>query len=103
VVAGNDHPIDIAQHLEPTKGLAIGRAGARNGPCLASLPGFASSSRNIPTLVDQPPEGTDGIHEVKHDGYRTIVVVIGGKHGPTPGMDLTGATAILASSAQPRS
>src|SRR4051794_8105422 len=29
----------------------------------------------IPTLVDEPPEGMDWIHEVKHDGYRTVVVV----------------------------
>src|SRR5215210_1707668 len=29
----------------------------------------------IPTLVDQPAQGSDWIHEVKHDGYRTVVVV----------------------------
>jgi hypothetical protein len=23
----------------------------------------------LPTLVDQPPEGADWIHEIKHDGY----------------------------------
>jgi bifunctional non-homologous end joining protein LigD len=29
----------------------------------------------IPTLGDQPPEGSDWIHEVKHDGYRTVLLV----------------------------
>jgi len=29
----------------------------------------------LPTLTDQPPEGADWIHEVKHDGYRTILVI----------------------------
>jgi DNA ligase D-like protein (predicted ligase) len=28
----------------------------------------------LPTLVDQPPPGEDWIHEIKHDGYRTILV-----------------------------
>jgi hypothetical protein len=29
----------------------------------------------LPNLTDQPPEGSDWIHEVKHDGYRTMLVV----------------------------
>jgi bifunctional non-homologous end joining protein LigD len=29
----------------------------------------------IPTLVDQPPEGKDWIHEVKFDGYRAQIIV----------------------------
>jgi len=29
----------------------------------------------LPSLTDQPPEGGDWIHEVKHDGYRTMLVV----------------------------
>jgi bifunctional non-homologous end joining protein LigD len=29
----------------------------------------------LPSLVDQPPEGNHWIHEVKHDGYRCIVIV----------------------------
>ena len=28
-----------------------------------------------PTLVEQPPEGDDWIHEIKHDGYRTQLVI----------------------------
>jgi bifunctional non-homologous end joining protein LigD len=31
----------------------------------------------MPTLVDEPPEGEGWIHEVKHDGYRTILAVDG--------------------------
>src|SRR5215207_7350729 len=31
----------------------------------------------MPTLVDEPPEGEGWIHEVKHDGYRTILAVEG--------------------------
>jgi bifunctional non-homologous end joining protein LigD len=33
----------------------------------------------LPTLVDQPPEGADWIHEIKHDGYRTMLVLERGK------------------------
>jgi bifunctional non-homologous end joining protein LigD len=29
----------------------------------------------LPSLTDQPPEGANWIHEVKHDGYRTMLVV----------------------------
>jgi DNA ligase D-like protein (predicted ligase) len=29
----------------------------------------------LPCLTDEPPEGEDWIHEVKHDGYRTLLVV----------------------------
>ena len=29
----------------------------------------------LPSLVDQPPEGKHWIHEVKHDGYRSQVVI----------------------------
>ena len=29
----------------------------------------------LPTLVDQPPEGASWIHEVKHDGFRTLLVI----------------------------
>jgi bifunctional non-homologous end joining protein LigD len=29
------------------------------------------------TLVDEPPEGDGWIHEIKYDGYRTIVAVDG--------------------------
>jgi bifunctional non-homologous end joining protein LigD len=29
----------------------------------------------LATLVDQPPQGGDWIHEVKHDGYRTQLLI----------------------------
>jgi bifunctional non-homologous end joining protein LigD len=29
----------------------------------------------LPSLTDQPPEGLDWIHEVEHDGYRTMLVI----------------------------
>jgi bifunctional non-homologous end joining protein LigD len=31
----------------------------------------------MPTLVDEPPTTEGWIHEVKHDGYRTILAVYG--------------------------
>lgn len=31
----------------------------------------------LPTLVSQPPEGTEWLHEIKHDGYRTQIDVAG--------------------------
>jgi bifunctional non-homologous end joining protein LigD len=31
----------------------------------------------MPTLVDEPPEGDCWLHEIKYDGYRTIVAVDG--------------------------
>lgn len=33
----------------------------------------------LPTLVDQPPEGDGWLHEVKHDGYRTELIVEQGR------------------------
>jgi ATP-dependent DNA ligase len=29
------------------------------------------------TLTDHPPLGSDWIHEVKHDGYRTLLIIEG--------------------------
>src|SRR5689334_11728540 len=33
----------------------------------------------IPRLVPQPPSGEGWIHEIKHDGYRTLIVIDHGK------------------------
>ena len=33
----------------------------------------------LPTLVEEAPEGGDWIHEIKHDGYRTQLVIAGGE------------------------
>ena len=35
------------------------------------------------TSVDQPPRGDEWLHEIKHDGYRTLLVVEGGQ-APAP-------------------
>ena len=29
----------------------------------------------LPSLVDQPPESKHWIHEVKHDGYRSLILI----------------------------
>ena len=41
------------------------------------VPGFIHPL--APTLVAEPPEGDAWIHEIKHDGYRTILVIDRGK------------------------
>ena len=33
----------------------------------------------LPTLVEAPPEGHGWLHEIKHDGYRTQLVIEAGK------------------------
>jgi bifunctional non-homologous end joining protein LigD len=33
----------------------------------------------LPSLVDRPPEGKHWVHEIKHDGYRSLVLVECGK------------------------
>jgi hypothetical protein len=33
----------------------------------------------IPTLVQEPPCGEGWIHEIKHDGYRTLIIIHDGK------------------------
>ena len=46
----------------------------------------------LPSLTDQPPEGADWIHEVKHEGYRTMLLVECGRLRPYPQMGTIGAT-----------
>jgi ATP-dependent DNA ligase len=36
-----------------------------------------SCRRDWPTLADQAPVGDDWIHELKHDGFRTMLVADG--------------------------
>lgn len=55
--------------LQPVSHLESAHAGAK--------PGFVPPL--IPTLVDEPPAGDGWLHEIKHDGYRTILVVEGGR------------------------
>ena len=38
----------------------------------------------LPSLTDQPPERADWIHEVKHEGYRTMLLVERGRLRPYP-------------------
>jgi bifunctional non-homologous end joining protein LigD len=38
-------------------------------PCLRFIP------PQLPSLTEHPPEGANWIHEVKHDGYRTMLVI----------------------------
>ena len=49
----------------------------------------------LASSVDQPPEGKHWIHEVKHDGYRSQIVIENGKSaGLHPQRTMTGVTAI---------
>ncbi|MEI9899989.1 MAG: hypothetical protein WDN31_07400 [Hyphomicrobium sp.] len=43
----------------------------------APLPAFAPPQ--LATLVSEPPEGGDWLHEIKYDGYRAIAAVSGGR------------------------
>ena len=47
---------------------------------LAELPSFIPPE--LATLVDQPPEGSAWVHEIKLDGYRTAARIEGGKVRP---------------------
>jgi bifunctional non-homologous end joining protein LigD len=67
--------------------IAEGKGGAREwqsnrGDALHSkekgkLPAFASPQ--LATLVDHVPAGSGWLHEVKYDGYRTLIAIGGGK------------------------
>jgi len=35
--------------------------------------------QEIPTPVPEPPSGDGWIHEIKHDGYRTLIIIDQGK------------------------
>jgi hypothetical protein len=32
----------------------------------------------LPTLMEKPPEGSEWIHEIKYDGYRTQLIIENG-------------------------
>ena len=42
---------------------------------MSRVSAFSFIEPQLPSLVDQPPEGAQWIHEVKHDGYRTLLAV----------------------------
>ena len=50
----------------------------------------------IPTPVPEPQPGADWIHEIKHDGYRTLIVIDRGKVRAFSrhGRDWTGAPSL---------
>src|SRR5262245_1825760 len=41
----------------------------------ASRTGFGFIKPELPTLVPEPPTGEGWIHEIKYDGYRTLIVI----------------------------
>jgi bifunctional non-homologous end joining protein LigD len=51
----------------------------------------------LPSLADQPPPGAGWIHEVKHDGYRTMLLVERGQARAYTRNGLIGLTAMSAS------
>jgi len=75
---GQVKSLDVIEVPGSHEGLAIGST----GPRFRLMPrpyGLHFIEPQVPTLVDQPPQGPGWIHEVKHDGYRTLVVVERGK------------------------
>jgi len=42
-------------------------------------PGLGFIRPEVPTLVPEPPSGDGWIHEIKHDGYRTLLIIDAGK------------------------
>ena len=44
----------------------------------------------LPTLIDEPPEGSQWFHEVKHDGYRTQLLSMAEKLVPLRVTAITG-------------
>ena len=44
----------------------------------------------IPTLVPGPPSGEGWIHEIKDDGYRTLIVIDRARSAPSPEMAMIG-------------
>ncbi len=46
-------------------------------PAPAGLLGFVPPL--LPTLVSEPPTGDGWLHEIKHDGYRTLIVIDDGR------------------------
>ena len=42
---------------------------------MSCVPQLTFTEPQLPTLVEGPPEGSQWIHEIKHDGYRTMLVL----------------------------
>jgi bifunctional non-homologous end joining protein LigD len=58
----------------------------------SKLPAFIAPQ--IPVLPPKPPTGADWIHEIKHDGFRTIIGISGKDARAFTRSGLTGATSI---------
>ena len=60
--------------------------------CSASVTPLGFIKLEIPTPVPEPPAGAGWIHEIKYDGYRTLIVIDQGKVRAysRPGRDWTG-------------
>ena len=58
---------------------------------IAAKPSLSFIEPMQPALVDAPPDGSDWVHEVKWDGYRSQVIVQNGRcpdlHPPRPRLD----------------
>jgi hypothetical protein len=50
-------------------------AGRYDVPMLRVLPRLKFIEPQLPTLVDEPPAGKRWIHEIKHDGYRSQLLI----------------------------
>ena len=59
--------------------LAIGRRLTRFRPVRTALTSARFIPPMLPSLVVEPPTGGHWIYEVKHDGYRTLLLVDGGQ------------------------
>ncbi len=42
---------------------------------MARVPSLRFIAPSLPTLVNTPPEGAAWLHEVKHDGFRTMLLI----------------------------
>jgi bifunctional non-homologous end joining protein LigD len=60
--------------------------------CSASVTPLGFIKLEIPTPVPEPPTGAGWLHEIKYDGYRTLIVIDQGKVRAysRPGRDWTG-------------
>jgi hypothetical protein len=54
----------------------------------------------LPTKVEKPPAGDEWAHEIKHDGYRLQIHIVGGDVRLATSADTTGPTDIRRSSRQ---
>jgi ATP-dependent DNA ligase len=56
------------------------------------LPAFIAPQ--LPVLSAEPPTGSGWIHEIKHDGFRTLIAISGKDAHASPAAAWTGATSI---------